>query len=428
MPNSEHTAAFRALLTPPGQALLDTVDPAEVAADPLKAASRLRRTPEASDGTFDVFGAAGSEVVQAALTQARLRGRGREKFGGAAARMYFTSAGLEQATRRSVAEYRAGRLAAALGEGARVADLCCGIGADLLSMAAAGLVVDGVDADPLTVAVAAANIDARGLAARARAHQADAAEFAGRGGLGDYDAVFCDPARRGARGRVFDPHAYSPPWGTVADLARTAPAACVKAAPGIPHELVPEGAGAEWISVDGDVKEAALWFGALGTGDRRATLLRESGGAPATLAAEPGLAPPATAPPRHYLYEPDGAVIRAHLVAEAAALLDGALLDPHIAYITSDHLVETPFCRAYEVEEVLPFSLKRLRAALRARDAGTVTIKKRGSAVDVEKLRRDLKPAGPETAVVVLTRIGERPVSLVCSEVTGPLARNAGQP
>ncbi|WP_393916452.1 class I SAM-dependent methyltransferase [Halostreptopolyspora alba] len=421
---SEHTAAFHALLTPPGQRLLDSVDPAEVTNDPLRAASRLRRSPDASDEAFEDLGVPGSDVVQAALTQARLRGRAREKFGEAARRMYFTSTGLEQATRRRVAEYRAGRLAAGLGAGARVADLGCGIGADLLSMAEAGLRVDGVDADPFTVAVASANISARGLTERARAHQADAVELTAA--VRDYDAVFSDPARRGARGRVFDPGAYSPPWDTVVALARTAPAACVKTAPGIPHELIPTDAGAEWVSVGGEVKEATLWFGTLDAAERRATLLRGDD-APATLTADPTLGTPDIAAPRRYLYEPDGAVVRAHLVAEAAASLDGALLDPNIAYITSDRLVDTPLCRALEVHEVLPFSLKRLRAALRERRVGTVTIKKRGSAVDVDKLRRDLKPTGPETAVVVLTRIGERPISLLCSEVTGSASGDVGK-
>ncbi|MFD0774615.1 hypothetical protein ACFQZ2_11820, partial [Streptomonospora algeriensis] len=137
-----------------------------------------------------------------------------------------------------------------------------------------------------------------------------------------------------------------------------------------------------------------------------------------TLAADPGAGPAPVGPPARYLYEPDNAVVRAHLVAEAAAGVEGALLDPDIAYITSERLVATPFCRAFEVHETMPFSLKRLRSSLRDKGAGTVTIKKRGSAVDVDKLLRDLKPRGPESAVVVLTRVGDRPLYLLCSEVT----------
>ncbi|MFC3999827.1 methyltransferase domain-containing protein [Nocardiopsis sediminis] len=421
MATSAQSAAFRALRTPAGRRLLDSIDPAEVDADPLGAATRLRRAApagapdaEPGGGPDGEAGVPHADLVTAALTQARLRGRARAKFGDLAERMYFTPDGLEQATRRPVAEYRARRFAAGVAPDTLVGDLCCGIGADMLALAAEGLRVDGVDSDPFTAAVAEANAAALGLSGRVRVRRGDAALTA----PGDYDAVFCDPARRGKRGRIFDPHAYSPPWGTAMDLAQGASAACVKAAPGIPHELVPDGASAEWISVDGDVKEAALWFGALYDVPRRATLLRGDGRSPATLTADPGLGAPPVAAPRRYLYEPDGAVIRAHLVAEAAAAVGGALLDPHIAYITSDRLVATPFARAYAVDDVLPFSLKRLRSVLRERGAGTVTIKKRGSAVDVEKLRRDLRPSGPGSVVVVLTRIGDRPICLLCSEVT----------
>ncbi|WP_169805201.1 class I SAM-dependent methyltransferase [Nocardiopsis trehalosi] len=422
---SGRTAAFDALRTPAGRRLLGAIAPAEAAADPLAAATRLRRV--AAEGPA-APGVAPDELAAAALTQVRLRGRARAKFGDWADAMFFTPDGLEQATRRPLAEYRARRFAAALAPGARVADLCCGIGADLLALARAGFTVDGVDTDPLTAAVAAANTEALGVADRTRVHVGDAAGA----GTGPRDAVFCDPARRGRRGRVFDPHAYSPPWSTAVGLASGAAAGCLKVAPGIPHELVPEGVSAEWISVGGEVKEAALWFGALSGAPRRATLLRGDGTAPAVLDADPGLGPPPVAAPRRYLYEPDGAVVRAHLVAEAAARVGGALLDPRIAYVTSDRLVADPFSRAYEVTEVLPFSLKRLRAAVRARNAGTVTIKKRGSAVDVEKLRRDLRPSGPESVVVVLTRVGDRPFSLLCSEVTAvppdPGGATGGEP
>ncbi|WP_242677205.1 class I SAM-dependent methyltransferase [Streptomonospora litoralis] len=415
---SDATTVFAALHTTAGQRVLAAA--AElVVEDPLKAATRLRRDAEralAASGDEAAAGVSPADLAGAALTQARLRARGREKFGGRADRMFFTAPGLEQATRGRVTGYRAARLAAALGTGARVADLGCGIGADTLGMAEAGLAVEGIEADPLTSAVAAANVTALGVADRARVREGDAAAVA----PADYDAVFCDPARRTGRGRVFDPDAYSPPWDTVLDLAARAPASCVKAAPGIPHERIPEGAGAEWISVDGELKETALWQGAPAPARRRATLLSSAVSEPSVLEADPAREPAPTGPPARYLYEPDNAVVRAHLVAEAASLVGGALLDPDIAYITAERLVPTPFCRAYEIHEAMPFSLKRLRAAVRKRNAGTVTIKKRGSAVDVEKLRRDLRPSGPESVVVVLTRVRERPLCLLCSEVTAP--------
>ena len=109
-------------------------------------------------------------------------------------------------------------------------------------------------------------------------------------------------------------------------------------------------------------------------------------------------------------------------MAEAAARVDGALLDERIAYFTSDRAERSPLWRVLEVVEFAPFSLKRLRSSVRAHQAGTVTIKKRGSAVDTEKLRRDLRASGPESVTIALTRIGERPFYLLCREVEGQKA------
>ncbi|MEU8383787.1 class I SAM-dependent methyltransferase [Streptosporangium sp. NPDC048865] len=381
--------AFRELLTPRGQEALGAAAGA-AGDDPVAAVTRLRRTYDA-------------DLTSAALTQATLRLRAREKFGADAGLMYFTRAGLEQATRREVADHRARRVPA----GSRVADVCCGIGGDLLALARAGCSVEAVDADPLTAAIAQANADALGFGDRVSVRAADASAL----DPAAFDVLFADPARRTARGRTFDPMGYSPPWPAVLEMVAGARAACLKVAPGIPYEFVPEGAEAEWVSYKGDVKEAVIWCGALagGTG-RRATILPSGD----TMTPDPSLGAPATGPAGRYIYEPDGAAIRAHLVAEIAASVGGHLLDPQIAYITGDVAAPTPWAARYEVHETLPFSLKRLRAALRERGAGNVTIKKRGSAVDVDRLRKELRLSGGESAVVILTRIGDRPFAFVC--------------
>jgi hypothetical protein len=346
------------------------------------------------------------ELVAAAVETVRLRERGEAKFGADAAVMFFTPAGVEQATRTGVAAHRARRFAAA-GVGA-VVDLCCGIGGDLAAFARAGLTVTGVDADPVTAAVAEANAAALGVADRVSVRCADVTTM----DLRDVPAVFCDPARRMGGRRVFDPDAYSPPWDFLLGLVETVPMAGLKVAPGIDHERIPAGVEAEWISFGGDVKEAALWSGGLAGVPRRATLL-PSGATLTGTGAE--LAPVGEV--REWWYDPDGAVVRAHLVAELAEQLDATTVDPTIAYLTADRLVETPFARAYRVDEVMPFGLKRLRAALRSRGVGRVEIKKRGSALDVERLRHDLRLSGDEGATVVLTRVAGKPTALLCTPV-----------
>ncbi|MFI8102343.1 methyltransferase domain-containing protein [Streptomyces sp. NPDC086023] len=381
--------SFAALLTDEGRALLDSLrdyDPAKE----LATATRLRRDHPA-------------ELVSAALGQARLRQRAVAKFGAEDAyRMYFTPGGVEMATRATVAAYRAERFAAL---GVRsLADLCCGIGGDALALARAGIRVLAVDRDPLTCAVARANAAALDLSELIEVREADVTEVDTTG----YDAVFLDPARRGGRGRTFDPEAYSPPLSWAVTAARTARHAAIKIAPGIPHEAVPAEAEAEWISDGGDVKEAVLWFGT-GPGSVRATLLP---GGTSLRTADP-LPDPQPGPVGRYLYEPDGAVIRAHLVAEVAAELDGRLIDPTIAYVTADELRPTPYATAYEITDVMPFNLKKLKALLREREVGILTVKKRGSAVEPEELRKKVKPQGPNSATVFLTRVAGAPSVLI---------------
>ncbi|MFF7856082.1 methyltransferase domain-containing protein [Streptomyces sp. NPDC007904] len=387
------------LLTPEGRALLDEVRGTDPAHE-LAVATRLRREHPA-------------ELVSAALGQARLRQRAAAKFGAEdAQRMFFTPNGVEQSTRASVAAYRARRFGE-LGV-TSVADLCCGIGGDAIALARAGIRVLAVDRDPLTAAAARANAEALGLADLIEVREADVTEVDTAG----FDAVFVDPARRGGRGRIFDPEAYSPPLSWAVEAARGAPrAAALKVAPGIPHEAVPGDARAEWISDGGDVKEAVLWFGtapaagpAGAEGAVRATLLP----GPRTLLSR-GLPDPAVRLPGRYLYEPDGAVVRAHLVAEVAEQLDGGLIDATIAYVTADEHRPTPYATAYEVTDRLPFNAKRLKALLRERRVGTLTVKKRGSAVEPEELRRKVlpKPQGTEAVTVFLTRVDGAPTMLL---------------
>jgi predicted RNA methylase len=376
---------FRWLLTDDGQALLERAT--ALVADgsaPLAVQTALRR--EDADPVH----------VATALTQVDLRVRAVEKFGAEnAARMYFTPDGLEQATRLVVARHRAARLRAY--EAHSLIDLGCGIGGDLIAVAEAGITAAGVDLDPVRVAVAEANLAGLGLGGAVQV--ADAADV----DHSPFDVAFADPARRGPRGRTFRADAWSPSWDFVTGLLRRD--ACVKAAPGIPHDLVPAGVEAEWVSDHGEVKEAALWSGRLATAERRATVIGEGGLATLTEEDDPGREAVGVRPVAGFLYEPDGAVIRAGLVTAVAAGVGGALLDEHVAYVTSEESFRTPFARGYRVLEELPYREKQLRAALRERGVGRLTIKKRGVDVVPDELRRRLDLSGEAEATIVLTRV-----------------------
>jgi len=359
-------------------------------------------------------------LCRAALALVELRRAGGDKFA-RAERMFFDRAGLEMASREEVARHRAGRLAGF----STVMDLCCGIGGDLLELSRQARVT-AIDTDRRRLQMARLSCAAFGRE-DVRFALADVRHLRPRA-----DALFIDPSRRKPAGqRVRHSEAYSPPLSLVADLRRLVPAVAVKVSPAIADDELPPDCEVEFVSAAGQCREAVLYCGPLATAERRATLL--PGGH--TLASEAGPAVP-VAPPGTFVYDPDPAVVRAHLLDPLARRLGAWKLDPQIAYLSGAEHVPTPFARAYRVQTCLPFHLKRLRHFLQDQGMRVAEIKKRRFPMTPEQLRRGLesgsgKPArspasaaspGPvgssgRDVTLILTRLDERPVCLICEKV-----------
>jgi THUMP domain-like/RNA cap guanine-N2 methyltransferase len=451
------TADPTALLTPQGRELLARLadaSPAGRAGSPLAQAERLRREYPA-------------ELVALAMAQHELRLAAVAKFS-RAAEMLLTRAGYEQSSSEAIARYRAARLAGARGGTGRVADLCCGIGGDLIALAEAGEVL-AVDRDEVHARLAVHNAGVYGRAGQVAAVVSDVRDLR----LAGLAAVFIDPARRSGPGtasagpapvgpapaspaRRFRAGLSEPPLDWCAALAGQVAAVCVKAAPGLPADLIPPGWEAEFIAEGRDLKEAVLWSPALATapkatppgsppGPRRATVILTApdGRAPdalatagqaaasglpdgrvprgqVTLIAEPG-GPVPLREPGEYLLDPNPAVTRAGLVEDLARTLGGdiAKIDPQIAFLTLDRRVDTPFARTLRVLESAPWHEKRFAARLRELGIGAVDIRRRGLAGDVDQIRRRLKLAGKDRATLVITRVNDRPWGLICTDPDG---------
>ncbi|MBN2176919.1 MAG: SAM-dependent methyltransferase [Demequinaceae bacterium] len=381
----------RAALSAEGRALLRTL-PAYRPSDALNQGDRLRGQGYPAD------------VVSAVMTQARLRDKARNKFGDFADGMLFTPDGLEQATRLRVAALHARRFIEAGIE--RVADLTAGIGADAMAMSALGIAVMAFERDESTALVADHNLRHWPDSVVVHADSLSVIREA------DVDGVFADPARRTkAKGRSHRLADYEPALADLLGLRDRYPALGLKLGPGIPHSSLPSDAEAEWVSDAGQVVEVGLWCGPLARRLGRGSLVLCSDGFHrlSDTSATAGVGPV-----DHYLFEPDGAVIRAGLVAEVAQAVDGRLIDRTIAFVTGPRLVSTPFATAYRIVDNLPFGVKNLRSYLRERGIGRVTIKKRGTAVTPEGLRSELRLKGDEEATIVLTRVsGEQRILVV---------------
>ncbi len=351
------------------------------------------------------------ELAAAALAQETLRRKAAAKFPWGE-EMFFTSDGLEQATRHQVAAWRSDKFRkAGVNE---VFDLGCGIGADSMAFLNAGLQVHAVEADEDTAALASANLALVGGAPVQVAHVEEVEVSKGAG-------VFLDPARRGDRGRTWRVEDLSPPWALVLQYLASPHFTCVKLGPGLPKELIPDGVRATWVSHRGDVVEASLWNG---PGPARAAVVfPRDGGEPIELSAERPRELP-VGPPGRFVIEPDNAVIRAGLVTEIAPEADMWLLNPRSAYLSSDEPITTPLADCFEVLDVLDYDIATLRRYVAHHRIGTLEIKKRAIDVDPATLRRQLRPKGPNRVTLILARSPEVAMILVTRRL--PNGQNRG--
>ena len=398
---------FIALMSPDGQKLLGQVN-YESKTDVLKLVTKLRG--EGHDPA----------LVAAVLSQAKLRHRAASKFGEFADRMLFTEPGLEQASRLKVAALHAGRFKVA--GVTNVADLGCGIGTESLAMASLGLKVSAFELDEVTAAIATFNLLPF---ENASVEQADATKV----DIADFDGIFFDPARRELTGaqrakavRKFDPAMFSPNFDWVAEQCAQAgepgtnlKAAGIKVGPGHPHDGIPDNCEAQWVSVDGDLVELALWFGsAARPGVARAALLMTDHGNFELRSSQTDVGHAPLGELEEYVYEPDNAVVRSHLIAVLAEQTGTHSFSPEIAYLTSSEQISSEWLRGYRVLENLAFDRKKLKARIRELAIGVLEIKKRGADIVPEQLRKELAPKGPNKATLIVTRVGEAHRVLIC--------------
>ncbi len=359
-----------------------------------------------------------AQRVHLVLEQAALRQKAQAKFA-AAARMFFTPVLLEQASDEVLAAYKA-QCVWQSGAGP-VFDLCCGIGGDLLSLAARGDVV-GIDRNPLAAILARANLsavqDALGDPPRqCEVRVGDVREI----DVADCDAWHIDPDRRPKGFRTTHVDLHEPPSEVIDQLLDQNPNAAVKLAPAARmSDAWVERASLEWISRDRQCRQLVAWFGRLARepGRRRATILGKTAEPLRTLVGDEQPDPPIARQIGRYVLEPDAAVLAARLCGALAAEHRLHAVAPHVAYWTGDRPIEDPALACFEVLDVLPFDVKQLKSLLGSLDVGRLEIKKRGVELDPTALRRQFDLKGRHEATLLVTRIAGRATAILARRVT----------
>lgn len=387
---------MRLLLKPETLELIDSLANANLN-DELKLVAKLRQHHD-------------PETVAIALTQAKLRIKAETKFGPFAKNMLFTKAGLEQATRLSVAAQKAKRFRDA--SIATVADLGCGLGADAMAMAGLGIRVTAIEQDEPTAALTSFNISSFGI----KVINADAEDY----DISNFDGLYFDPARRELTGsqlkhRRLSPADYSPNLNWVISQAKLKPSA-IKVAPGFDHELIPDDFEAQWVSDGGDLVELMLYSNQLRNSTRSALLLTPKGN---QLYQSLEIYPPRphTRELGQYLYEPDNALIRSSLMGPFAIEHDLGLISTDIAYLTGSEKLQTPWLRGFEITEVLPLDESKIKKRARELEIGILEIKKRGVDIDPAIFRKKLALKGPNAASLVLTKLNGARVAILANPI-----------
>ena len=332
----------------------------------------------------------------------------------------------------------------ATGAGAKVHDLCCGMGGDSFYLPAS-LTLTGVDLDENRLAMYRHNLQAFGKAASTKCADVrevaseNGAQPAGNGMRADYFTI--DPARRAIEGEnQRDLRNLTPTLEEVVEISRHYRGGMAKLPPGYPPAEIPDGTEILYLGGHSDCRECLVLFGELAkhpdtvravivgkNGETVAEWTRRRDRSLETLdddlqekldrndSLEGKDRTYRTATSRSdlplgeigkYIAEPAPALIRSRLFSDAALAHDpdAHLISEGIAYVSSDKPLPAPTFTSYEILAHAEIATGAVRSMLKEHDIGKITLKLRGVKLDPDAETKRLKPKGKNSAILFYTR------------------------
>jgi hypothetical protein len=242
-------------------------------------------------------------------------------------------------------------------------------------------------------------------------------EDATRFELTEVAAWHADPDRRPEGHRTTTLELHTPDLQALQGMVARNRNGSIKLAPAsvVPEDWEAE-AELEWIGNRGECRQQVAWFGSLARtpGRRTATVFANGSDMPCTIHGEVGVEIPAALEVDRFVLEPHAVVLAAGLTGAVAAQHGLSSITPGIAYLTGPRSVSCPLLASFEVQEVLPFDLRRVRSVLRHRGIARLEVKKRGVSLSPEQVVSQLAVKGDEAGTLILMPTGKRVLAILC--------------
>jgi hypothetical protein len=298
----------------------------------------------------------------------------------------------EQATARDISTYKARMWQS----GAKIADLCCGMGGDSFWLPS-GIVASGADIAPERVLMFNENMER--LKQPHRAVLQNALEVKG----GDF---FCiDPARR---------EGLNPNFESILELSKKFSGGMVKLPPAFPENELTKESDILYLGDAKDCRECLMLTGALGKGIIRAVAICEG-----EWQCEKNELQNINLDIKklgNFILEPVPVLVRSHLFLSEAKKRGFWQIDSTLAYLSCEELPpEHKGFAAYKVIDQSSLSTNNVKAMLKKHGIGKITLKKRGVEVVPEAEIHRLSPKGEKEGVLFYTRVLGEKRAILCA-------------
>lgn len=325
--------------------------------------------------------------------------------------LLFTDIGMQQATNKIVAEYKAKYLLNKIGRNKKILEIGCGIGGDTIQLSKYfDLTV--VDKDFVTLKICEHNVNISKPNKKIKYLNKSAEDY-NKEEIQSFDLIYIDPARRNSERRVYNLEHFSPSLATIQRIISYGKPVLIKFGPGIKYTDINQyfkNYSLSFISLNGDCKEALILLNFNKKIEISSVILPQQ--------EITGLIDKDfqinESNPLKYIYELDCSLVRAQLVQQIAFENELKMIDKQISLLTGNKVIQNYKIKSFRVITYFSFSFKKLKNYLMENDIGFITIFKKGLNLDVEDLSKRLKPKGKREVIVFLTFVMNEPTIIIC--------------